>query len=330
MINIDLTTKNTVYNTLGPQAQWVQHRFGRRDYPDIDLDLRAAAKIIEQNPLETIHFISTFGDPSQHTNIDKIVELINPGKLVFNSHLNFKNDLLIELLNNKHSYVVFPCYGVYDLADKILLHNDWQLVENNLSKLKSVCVEFYLFEHNIHQIPIIKNLCNKLSLELKIKPGTFLHPAGFSTIVDENKNWLYDVYSCKEDSKNTKWPVLHKTVNGYNSLIQYVKPYKGKSILANPNFYKLNNNVIDNNNISVSFTSHVFPSFELHQVFSNALCTDWNFSFSNITEHNKISVKPEYKHLCSSLTRIQEMLEFNNVLTTKYSDLLANFTNSNV
>ena len=57
MINVDLTTKNTVYNTLGPQAQWIQHRFGRRDYPDIELDAELVIKIL-QDTQDTINFIS--------------------------------------------------------------------------------------------------------------------------------------------------------------------------------------------------------------------------------------------------------------------------------
>ena len=57
MINIDLTTKNTVYNTLGPQAQWVQHRFGKRDYPDIELDTNTAFDFIKGSA-DTINFNS--------------------------------------------------------------------------------------------------------------------------------------------------------------------------------------------------------------------------------------------------------------------------------
>ena len=91
MINIDLTTKNTVYNTLGPQAQWVQHRFGRRDYPNIELAVETVKQVISQSS-DTINFISVFGDPSEHTDIIEIVNYLDQGKLVFNSYLNFNND----------------------------------------------------------------------------------------------------------------------------------------------------------------------------------------------------------------------------------------------
>ena len=329
MINIDLTTKNSVYNTLGPQAQWVQHRFGRRDYPDVELDVKIIKSIINQTD-DVINFISIFGDPSQHSKIVEILESVEPGKIVFNSHLNFDNNSLIDMLNNKQAYVVVPCYGIDDLSNKILLHTDWLTVDSNLKKLDcTVCIEFSVFEHNVHQLPLVKNICKERSLELKIKEGVSLHPDGFSPVVNENKEWLYDVYSANENISTIKWPTLHQTVNGYNSLIQYVKPTKGASILNRPNFYKIAKS-FDSDNISISATGHVFPSFELHQIFSNSLCTDWNFSFSNITEFNKINIKPEYAHLCSALTNISKMLKFNSLSTNQYSDILENFANSNV
>jgi hypothetical protein len=329
MINIDLTTKNTVYNTLGPQAQWVQHRFGRRDYPDIELAAETVKQVISQSS-DTVNFISVFGDPSEHTDIIEIVNHLDQGKLVFNSYLNFNNDNLIEALNSNQAYIVVPCYGIYELANKVVLNSNWSQIESNLKKLNcTICVEFYIFEHNVHQLPQLETLCKALSIELKLKPGTAFHPDGFSPIVDDNGRWLYDVYSCDKDTKTVKWPNLHQTVNGYNSLIQFIKPVIGDSILKFGKFYKIDSSVTTDN-ISISATGHVFPSFELHQIFSNSLCTDWNFSFSNITEFNKISINPEYAHLCSAITNISKMLEFNSLSTNQYSDILENFTNSNV
>jgi len=329
MINIDLTTKNTVYNTLGPQAQWIQHRFGRRDYPDVDLDFACIKDVINKTT-DTINFVSVFGDPSEHKDIVKILSLIPAGKIVFNSNLNFVNNKLIEVLNEKHAYIVFPCYGINQLVDKITLNSNWKIIENNLANLHcTVCVEFYLFEHNISQIELVKELCNRLSLELKFKPGVATHPDGFSTIIDNNGIWLYDAYSCNDQMQEPKWSNLYQTVPGYNSLIQYIKPVQGNSILEKQNFYKIKSK-LEKNNVSISVTGNVFPSFELHQIFSNALCSDWDFSFSKITHFNRITIKPEYKYLCGSLTQICAMLEFNSLTKNDYDDILANFADSNV
>lgn len=328
MINVDLTTKNTVYNTLSPQAQWVQHRFGRRDYPDIELAVENVKRMISHSS-DTVNFISVFGDPSEHKDIVEILNYNDQGKIVFNSNLNFDNDQLIAVLNSKQAYVVFPCYGINELADKVVLNSNWNQIKNNLTKLNcTVCVEFYIFEHNVHQLPQLETLCKELSLELKLKPGTALHPDGFSPIVDYDGRWLYDVYSCNENTTSVKWRNLYQTVNGYNSLIQFIKPVKGDSILKLGKFYKIDSSISVDNNSSISVTGHMFPSYELLQIFSNALCTDWNFSFSKITHLNKIN--PEYTHLCSALTNISKMLDFNNLNTNQYSDILENFANSNV
>jgi hypothetical protein len=327
MINIDLTTKNTIYNALGPQAQWVQHRFGRRDYPNVELAVETVKQIISQSS-DTVNFVSVFGDPSEHTDIIEIVNYLDQGRLVFNSYLNFNNNKLIEALNSNQAYIVVPCYGIYELANKVVLNSNWNQIENNLKKLNcTVCLEFYIFEHNAHQLLQLETLCKELSIELKLKPGTALHPDGFSPIVDYNGRWLYDVYSCNKDTKSVKWHNLHQTVNGYNSLIQYIKPVIGDSILTSGKFYKIDGSVTTDST-SISATGHVFPNFELLQIFSNALCTDWDFSFSKITHRNKIS--PEYTHLCSALTNISKMLDFNSLSTNQYSNILANFTNSNV
>mgnify|MGYP000202266579 CR=1 FL=1 len=71
------------------------------------------------------------------------------------------------------------------------LHTDWLTVDSNLKKLDcTVCIEFSVFEHNVHQLPLVKNICKERSLELKIKEGVSLHPDGFSPVVNENKEWL--------------------------------------------------------------------------------------------------------------------------------------------
>jgi hypothetical protein len=331
MINVDLTTKNTVYNTLGAQSQWVQHRFGKRNYPDTELPLDRVLKIVE-NVDDTINFISVFGDPCSHTNFLKILQNTQTGRSAVNTNLNFINDDIIDCFNQKKPYIVVPLYGLDDLCDKLVLHSNWECIKTNLKNITTdVCVEFYIFDHNLHQVEYIKQLSTELNFDLKLKQGIALHPNGFSPIVNENGVWLYDAYSCDSTSNSINWPDLHKTVNGYNSLIHYVKPEQGKSILTNPNVFKVSDRFTYDTNVSISVTGHVFPSFELHQIFSNALCTDWNFSFSKITEANKMTVRQEFKYYCSSINKILEIIkQDNNILTRDFSDILTNFANSNI
>ncbi len=331
MINIDITTKNAVYNTLGAQAQWIQHRFGRRDYPDISLDANTiVSKILNIN--DTFNFLSVYGDPCSHPNFCFILENIPTGKSVLHTYLNFQDDNIISLLNEKQTYVVVPLYGIKELNNKLILNSEWDIVYSNLKKLNtSVCVEFYVFEHNLHQVNEIKEISSKLGFDLKILKGAGLHPAGFSPIVDDKGLWLYDAYPCNEDASKIKWPELNKTVRGYNSLIQFIKPIKGKSILNNPPIYKVDKEYSYDSTLSISVTGHVFKSFELHRMFSNALCTDWNLLFSKIVDYDKTTIREDFRYCCATLDKVINILKLdNNLYEHGIEEVLSNFTNSNI
>lgn len=328
MINIDLTTKNNIYNTIGPQAQWIQHRFGRRNYPDLELDTDAVLNTLSKLT-ETTNFISIFGDPCLHSNFIEILYKTETGKSVVNTNLNFNNDNIIDILNNKKSFVVVPLFGINELCDKIVLESDWNLISSNLKKLScGVQIEFYTYNHNLHQLVEITDFCNSINCNLKINNGVSIHPDGFSPIVDSKGNWLYDVYSNKENNSG-QTNSLHKTVLGYNSLVQFVKPIQGRNILNNPIVYKLVGNHTYDKDISISVTGDVFPSFALHQIFSNALCTDWNLSITNITD--RTSIREEFKYIISSINKILLYLdEKNNIYNKDIVDILANLTNSDI
>jgi hypothetical protein len=330
MINFDITTKNTVYNTLSPQAQWVQHRFGKRDYPTLEVSTETVLSTIKQIA-GTINFISVFGDPCSHANFVDILRATEPGRSVVNSNLNFSNDTIIEELNSKNSYVVVPLYGIEDLCNVVALNSSWNLISNNLKNLTcGVCVEFYLFEHNAHQVDAITAFCKNANCEIKIKKGSALHPDGFSPIVNEFGEWLYDVHPY-EIGLELKWKELYKTVDGYNSLIQFVKTAKGRSILDNPDVFKVNNTYNYDNTVSISVTGEVFPSFELHQMFSNALCTDWDLSFSNISDLNRVTVREDFKYICASIEKVVDYLKHNNNIYSKdFKLILADLTNSDI
>ena len=330
MINIDLTTSNTVYNTIGAQSQWIQHRFGKRNYPNIELNPDVVIKTLSKIS-GPVQFISVFGDPCNHLNFLEILKSVDVGCSVVNTTLNFVNDRIIEELNNKKTFVVVPLYGINELCDKIVLHSNWLTISNNLKNLNTnVSVEFYLFEHNIHQLEEVRQFCKDANCELKINKGMSLHPSGFSPIVNEQGEWLYDIYSCIQTS-NIKWNNLHKTVSGYNSLIQFVKPIKGKSILDKPAVYPFTQDYSYDNNLSISVTGDVFPSFELHQMFSNALCTDWNLSINNISNIDKVTINENFKYVCSSINKILKYLKVdNNIYNKDIESILANLTNSDV
>jgi len=136
------------------------------------------------------------------------------------------------------------------------------------------------------------------------------------------------VYANKENISN-QTNSLHKTVLGYNSLVQFVKPIEGRNILNNPTVYKLVEKHTYDKDISISVTGDVFPSFALHQIFSNALCTDWNLSITNITDRG--SIREEFKYVLSAINKILLYLdEKNNIYNKDILDILANLTNSDI
>lgn len=301
MINIDVTTKNTVYNTLGPQAQWIQHRFGRRNYPDIELDFSAVKDIIETTT-DTINLVSIYGDPCCYTYIKDLLQSIEPGRLVINTYLNFVDDNLLSLINQSGAYVVVPLSGLHDLCNSVVLHSSWDKIEHNLKSLTcGVLLEFYTYEHNTHQVEQIQKFCKENNIELKLKKGISIHPDGFSPVVDENGNWLHDVRPAEDFSIQK---ALNKTVDGYNSLIQFVKPITGKSIINSPIIYNVSHNhVFKDDYLCVSVTGHKLKSSEKLHAFSNALCTDWNLSYSKILDYHK-QIRDDFRYNCAILREI--------------------------
>ena len=45
---IDPTTINNVYNPTGPQGQWIKHRWGKRNFPQIDIQLEKVMHTLDE------------------------------------------------------------------------------------------------------------------------------------------------------------------------------------------------------------------------------------------------------------------------------------------
>jgi len=45
-LTVDLTSNNKVFNCLSPQGSWIFHRFGKREYPLIDIDISKIKNLI--------------------------------------------------------------------------------------------------------------------------------------------------------------------------------------------------------------------------------------------------------------------------------------------
>lgn len=303
-VHIDLTTRNTVFNPISAQGSWIQHRFGRRNYPKVELDIKLVTDLLNQTT-DTVFLTSSFGDPLCYTHIEEILKLKN--NFIIHSYINIKNDALFNRLADSNNIVVVKLSGIKNLVDKIYLNSDWDTIYNNLSILKDrALIEFELFEHNEHQLPELLKICDQFNSKIKIAAGTSLNGInqketirGFSSIIDQGGNWLYDVNSINHnfpndfvlasellnlDFKKAKEKPLYQTVKGYAILRTFVKKELGKSILNRPSIFKTSSEKSPRpiNGYSVAVTGHVFPNENITKFFSNMLCTDWKLSPKDI------------------------------------------------
>lgn len=280
MITVDITTRNTVFYPLGPQGQWIQHRFGKRNYPTLDLELDVIEKIIKTN--NTVFLRSIYGDPLCHPNIDKILDIISDTStnvFVF-SFLNVSKKIIhkINKIPNIHVYGLVDGYANYG---KTILESDAKRVFGNIKALKDVTLEFRLYKHNVIDIQQLKDKFP--NIDVTILPGIHLI-ADFANVVDSYGNWLYDVFYLETVDESAYAPVLNKTIDGYKVLTTYlVEIDKGVSILDMPPLSKFirSKTVFNDDMTAISVTGHVFNSVELMTIFSNALCNDWKITSSS-------------------------------------------------
>jgi hypothetical protein len=311
MITVDITTRNTVYNSLGPQGQWIQHRFGKRNYPLVDLDLQTIEKIIVCN--ETVFFRSIYGDPLCHPDIDQVLDIIAHSKcnVFFFSFLNV-SDAIISKINSIPNIHVYCMVDGYTNYGKTILDSNKKRVFKNLSKLSNATVEYRIYRHNVCDIKRLEKAFPNAKVVLL--PGIKLI-ADFSTVIDKDGNWLHDVFSLDTADENSYDPSLNKTIDGYKVLVNYLVDIEGGvSILEQPLLSKFirTNKTFQYDMDAVSVTGHIFPSTELMTVFSNALCTDWKIVDFGIDLSSSYQV------------------EINTVLLKILEDGLKSFSDSNV
>lgn len=286
MITIDITSRNTIFNPLSGQGSWIQHRFGRRNYPIFDLDLDTISAIFDEH--KQVFVRSVFGDPLCHPDINKILELANEKSinLILFTYINISDRQILDNLI-KHNISVFVPVDGFCTYGKTLLDSCGATVFDNLQILGArATVEYHLYSYNINEIDLIKDYCAENGCNLKFQAGKgFGLPV--TSIINSAGDWLYDVvplmseYSTVSDNR-----LVEKTVEGYRSLLDYAKPIQGKSILEKPLISKQlqTEEKFSVDMPAVSITGHLFESTEEMFAFSNALCTDWQINFDNLSK----------------------------------------------
>ncbi len=329
-INIDLTSRSNTYNPIGPQGQWIYHRFGQREYPIKDLPFSHVKKLL--NSLEagqTVFFECFFGDTLQYDKILEVVELCNKKNLnpfLFTTGSDFDKDILEKLCKYNLRFYV-KNYGIKTNEHNIVENFD---VENFLEFLKitkkKTIIEFQTYQHNFNQIPDIIDLCVSYNSELKITKGV-TYDEDMSNVIDSKGNWLYDIFGLKFDlpnedeflvaksvllqCKNNILEILsnneiteqYRSVIGRRKLLKYIKNQPNDTnILKNPVLPEINNfnleveNYKNSNDLYINYLGYAFPNRYFYEVFNNAICNDWYSDYLDYVETYTTSVS-EFSYL---------------------------------
>jgi len=287
MITVDITTKNTVFDPLSGQGSWIQHRFGQRNYPCLDLNLDCITEII--NSHDIIFLRSVYGDPLCHPEIKEIIGVANKMRktLIIFSYLNTSNsEVLDQILQSETVSVYVPVDGFENYGCTILDSNKSTVFENLIKLGSKATVEFLLYSYNINDLKDLREFCDTHGCLLKTHPGrNFGLPV--TSIVNKDGHWLYDVFPLTSEL-DAIWDnrVKEKTVEGYRSLLDYVGKIEGISILDDPAITKIfkTDESFNDDMPAVSVTGHVFKNTESMFAFSNALCTDWAINTSTLSK----------------------------------------------
>lgn len=331
-LTVDLTTANTVFYPLGPQGQWICHRFGRRNYPDAELDCDAVISALNSVGVTDLVLSSVYGDPLCYSQIDCLLEYLcdNNIKTHIHSYLNQRCASTIQLLNTLDAHVIVTVSGIHQLADTVHLNADWGNISHNLQQLtcKKTMI-FHMYQHNLSQIPEVEHFCKQHDISLTLLPGPCLS-TNFSSIINQQGKWLYDVYAAHspQDTQNSQ---LSQSMEGYHALKKYRATPAGKSILDQPMIFKTGYNPVQQDNqVSVAVTGHVFKNVEHMQAFTNALCPDWRITKSDVVLNND-GGRDQYMFELSALLNLLVSKDYSvSLYTHSMQEILEMLNNSDV
>lgn len=306
---IDPTTRNNIYNPLSAQGQWIMHRWGKRTYPEIDLSLEKVLHALDSISEgfflfdRPIYLKSAYGDAALWPDVTRISKLVGSGLTV--TTYGMIDLRLANMIKTHKSMLHIYLDGYRDMCGKIFHGVNWGDVAGLLNDIKSnAMVEFFVYEHNKHQIPSILRFCKKRNIKIKFTPGIHNDVEG-SCIIDQHGNWLYDViphdletemldinygsvneinqfHDLKEEYSNLDPIPLTRRLQNYNTLRTYIKRIKGRNVLSAPMVSKLFDHStleekfgVEGEDFHITPTGHVTTNSEQYSMFVNMLADDW-------------------------------------------------------
>jgi hypothetical protein len=280
---LDVTTRNSIYNPTSSQGTWFQHRWGKRDYPVLDLSLELYNTIWSQH--DTVALQCVYGDPVDWIHFDAFLDSVTKDRY---AHVTTYGTRAID---NKKVNVVFLLDGIEEQCGKVFLGADWSDIKQNIKDTKGErTIQFYLYEHNKYQIPKIQDFCARHEIELRLH-YEYCDSTGRQSIINKNKQWLYDVqphlYNSSIDYKKEKPVELYRTIWAAQFLKVYNKGNHNCSILQHPKRKQLKNTGNNTGYTYVTPTGHAFVHSDEYGMFMNMLCPDWNINFRSYDEYEK-------------------------------------------
>jgi hypothetical protein len=343
IVTFDLTTSNTVFNPLSAQGSWIQHRFGKRNYPSAELPIEKVLEVIAETEASEYFLESNYGDALCYSHIDELLE--SDAAFIIRSYCNIDNDALFHKIKEKNYTVAVNLADIDEHNSSVFLHSDWSVISKNLMTLGSCAyITFWLYEHNQSQLKTLADFCYKYGNNLQVVPGVALHQ-DHSSIIDERGSWLYDVVSSstistdgfisgndlvvlseKADKLANEYTKVSQSLFCYSTLRTFLKEQKGRSILNYPIVPIFEPFQIEKpfSEIAITVTGHVLPSKTLAETFSHTLCDDWKLDRNDLVD----SYRGEIIKQLNSITLLN--LDRVNLHNNTFTDVLSYLRDSNI
>lgn len=305
---VDVTTQNVVYNPTTAQGQWFQHRWGQRQYPQLDLELDWLKLNVDAAQKYDLH--SVYGDPICWPHLVNFVEWCKIKPEIF-TYANTDDLSTFRCLKKQSAYTVVKLDGVDELCGRVYLGAQWSKISPVLDTIAGHGgVELQTYNHNRHQIPQLIALCKKLQLQLFLSPGVKNDQFGTS-VIDQDCNWLYDIVPydagvhmiTEHNSKDIikKIEPLEpeepkKCLWAYKSLRTYMPPSQHRSIWENPLLGKMSHSpgIVEKfhkeyhqqQGVFVTPDHKILWNHKIYTMYMYLLANDWKLDNAYLRQNN--------------------------------------------
>jgi len=323
-LRVDTTTHSRVFNPLSAAGQWLCSAFHYRHIGDVSIPYSTLVEITQDLPeLKSITMDNEYGDALEWDNLSSFVRVmtIQGVYTIVNTYGMADKSVVKKIIDASCLYkgldssikIIFNIDGIYEHCGKVFLGAEWKRIkENIITAGQKAHIKFYKFKHNAHQQPAIEHFCRAIGATFEVLEDPLFGNKCFSVISKQGK-WLYDIHPTTSSQ-----PTLHQTALGWNYLKTKVRKIKGIPIdkLTHLPVPFTATNLETDDIVNVTIKGHVIKGSGIAQIFSYALCDDW--------DSEEIDISNVY-----NLTVIQELAKFTrmdlsdiNVYNNSITDIL--------